>query len=476
MPSPTHLILRITVCLSAPCLISGCGSRDARAQQAIEDYQGAAAANDLPGAHKALLQLVNAKEDVPDYWVELGKFEASAGRYGEAYYAFTRAYELNRADPNVLQSITEMALRMGDLSAAEEHARELEILSPGNPWIKLTDGWAALKELRYADALATSDQMLATLPNNPAATVLKAQALVGLNRDDEARALLVKQLQTQPADVVSAKMLAKFYVRHEQWAPAAVAARSIIQQSPGDTDAGLLFIEAAFRSGHTADGRSASARLLTPTADPNLIASVLDLWEHYWPSPERLLDARRLANAAAGSSQRLVYSAFLNRLGSPQDSLRLVASLASLPVDATNAEANAVLGDALWRTGDLRGAKSRLDSVITYDPGNATALRGRAEFFLRSGNVAGALVDAQKLVTVLPKSPSARLLLARCYMASGNKRWADRTLWTAFQDIPADEQIYAALRLTRSGDSEATQDLQEEFERQQDAKLNRGMV
>ena len=95
MPSSTHLILRIAICLSAPCLISGCGTRDARAQQALEDYQGAAAANDLPGARKALLQLVNAKEDVPDYWVELGKLEASVGSYGDAYYAFTRAYELN---------------------------------------------------------------------------------------------------------------------------------------------------------------------------------------------------------------------------------------------------------------------------------------------------------------------------------------------------------------------------------------------
>src|SRR3954447_20849262 len=137
MPSQQHLILRIAACLSVSCLAAGCSSSDSRAQQALTAYQAAAAANDLAGARQALLQLVSAKEDVADYWVELGKLQASTGSYGEAYYAFTRAYELNRSDPNVLQAVTELALRTGDLSRAEKHARELEVVSPGNPWIKL---------------------------------------------------------------------------------------------------------------------------------------------------------------------------------------------------------------------------------------------------------------------------------------------------------------------------------------------------
>ena len=135
-----------------------------------------------------------------------------------------------------------------------------------------------------------------------------------------------------------------------------------------------------------------------------------------------------------------------------------------------------MFADALWRAGKLGEAKNRLDAVIAYDPGNSTALRARSELYLKTGNSKAALIDAQKLVTVLPKDPDDRLLLARCYMAAGNKRWADRTLWTAFQDIPADERLYAALKLTRNGDSEATRDLQEEFDRQRDAKLNRGII
>ena len=93
-------------------------------------YQAAAAANDLPTARKALLDLVRAKEDVPDYWVELGRLQASMGSYSDAYYAFTRAYELDRSNPELLRAVTELALRSGDINLALKRARELEVVSP----------------------------------------------------------------------------------------------------------------------------------------------------------------------------------------------------------------------------------------------------------------------------------------------------------------------------------------------------------
>jgi predicted Zn-dependent protease len=126
--------------------------------------------------------------------------------------------------------------------------------------------------------------------------------------------------------------------------------------------------------------------------------------------------------------------------------------------------------------GNLGAANARFDAVLAFDPGNASALRGRAELQLRLHNPQAAIVDAQKLTTVLPNSASDRLLLARSYAAAGNKAWFDRTLWSAFQDIPADEKLLAALETTKKGDPDATRQLQEEFDRQRDAKLSRGLL
>jgi hypothetical protein len=52
----------------------------------------------------------------------------------------------------------------------------------------------------------------------------------------------------------------------------------------------------------------------------------------------------------------------------------------------------------------------------------------------------------------------------------------ERTLWAAFQDIPGDERIMAALQSTKKGDPAAIQELNAEFARQRDAKLGRGLL
>jgi Flp pilus assembly protein TadD len=155
---------------------AGCSSSDARARAALADYQAAAAANDPVQAQKALLKLVTAKEDVPDYWVELGKLQASVGRYGDAYYAFTRAYELERSNPELSRALIELALRSGDLGAAQSHVRELEVLAPGDRWVKIVASLSAIKESRFEEALATANTMLVDAPHDPISTVLKARA------------------------------------------------------------------------------------------------------------------------------------------------------------------------------------------------------------------------------------------------------------------------------------------------------------
>ena len=471
-----HCILRVAACLSAACLTAGCKSSDARAQDALTAYQAAAASNDMVGARKALMELVGAKDDVPDYWIELGKLQASMGSYGDAYYAFTRAYELDRGNPDVLRAVTGLALRSGDIGLAQSRAKELAIVAPGDPLVKLTEGWAGITQSRFDEAIAAADSVLASSPFDSGATILKARGLLGLGREDEAKDLLIKQVAAQPSDVGSLRFLAKIYSRHEDWPKVLETAQRLNAVAPGDRDSSLLLIEAALRAGATADARRASAQLLPPTADPQTITSVLDLWERYWASPQRAQDARALAGAASGIDRKLLYAAFLARIGNPADAIRIAAPAATLPLNAGNAQANAVLADALLRSGNLAAAKSRLDAVIAFDPGNATALRSRSELELRTGHPDLAIDDAQKLVTVLPTSAPDRLLLARCFTAAGKTDWARRTLWTAFQDIPGDEQIYAALAATRKGDADGTVQLQQEFARQRDAQVNRGLV
>jgi predicted Zn-dependent protease len=475
MQLPTHPILRAVAWLSASVLVASCNSSDSRARTALAAYQAAEATNDLFGARRALLQLVGAKDDVADYWEELGKVQAAIGSYSDAYYAFTRAYELDRSNPELIRALAELALRSGDIGAAQSHAEELEVLAPGDPWVKMVKGWAAFGDSHYDEALQISDQLLTASPNDPIATQLKARSLIGLKRIPDAIDLLTKHVQSQPNDYGSYDLLSRIYESQGDLAKVAFCAQRMIALNPADLKSYLLLISAGLRSNNVAAARAASFKLLRPNASPLIVQSVLDLWADNWPSPQRIADARRLA-AAAPPQQQLVYAEFLSRAGSPSDAIRLIQGAATLPVSATNAEANAVLGDALLRSGNMAAAKSRLDAVLAFDSGNATALRARTLLELRTGNAAAAIHDAQKLVTVVPTSDRNRLLLARAFLAAGQRDWANRTLWTAFQDIPADGRIYAALLATRMGNADAMNEVRDEFERQRTAKLTQGLL
>ena len=113
MPLPTHLILRAAACLSAPFLIAGCSSSDARARDALAEYQSAAQLTTLLERVRRSSSWSRPRMMLPDYWVELGKLQSSTGNYSDAYYSFTRAYELDRSNPDVLRVVTELRIASG---------------------------------------------------------------------------------------------------------------------------------------------------------------------------------------------------------------------------------------------------------------------------------------------------------------------------------------------------------------------------
>ena len=131
-------------CIAATALsaiLAGCDSSESDAREAYAEYQAASAAGDLPAARIALLELVNAKDDDPAYWEELGRVQLQFEDYQGAYYAFTRAQELDRGNVATLATLTQLALLSGNADTAERHARQHELVAPGHPAVKLAYGY-----------------------------------------------------------------------------------------------------------------------------------------------------------------------------------------------------------------------------------------------------------------------------------------------------------------------------------------------
>ena len=445
-------------------MLSGCDGSQARAQRAFEDYQSAAASGDPIATRDALLRLVAADEDVADYWTELGRVQLQLGAYPQAFNSFSRALELNRSSPDLLRILAQIALHSDRLDLAEDYARQLDLLAPGDEAVLMTRGTVALRQNNAAGALLQTEAILKKDPTDSDARLLQSQALLSQGKLDEAIAVLEKQLTARPSDVGALRALASFYEAKGNAGRVAELRRKVWSLQPDSPLLGIPAVEASFKAGDAAAGRAGSLRLLGPDASLQTVKAVLEAWEDFWPGSDRIAMAETLARRAP-SEERVAYAAFLNRVSAPAKAYAIVAPMIQDGAEATNAQAAAVAAVALVSLGRGQDAAKWIDRVLAIDEDNVDAFRARARLELASGRSRDAVNDALKIVTLVPDSPEDRLLLFRAYQSNHSPSDAERTLWQAFHDIPADRHIYAALQqyLAATGDQDSKRRVEREY-------------
>jgi predicted Zn-dependent protease len=469
----------LTLAMTAP-LLQGCHRVRALfgpdTAQAYADYQSATAAGDLSRARLALITLVTAHEDNPDYWIELGKVNLQLGDYSKAYDALSRAHELDRTNVDVLATLTQLALMANQVDLADQQAKTLALLAPEHPVVTLVRGYVALEAGDLDKADAEADQLLATNPTESSAKILKARILIDRKRVDDAIVLLEAQHKTVPDDRGAIRALTSLYTSRDDWRNVARIQSDLHKLDPNNGNVSRMLAETSLRAGDIAAANAASAPLLSPSTSLQLMEATLQTWARYAPKGIVLPDALRLANELSGD-RRVAFANYFNQVGKPAVAAALLGR-SQLPVKPANARWNAVFAQSLALQGRLPEAKQLFDQVLSDEPDQIDALRGRSALEARSGMTKQAIVDAQRLISVTPQTGEDRLLLAQAYLAAGNRNDVRRTLWDAFQDLPGDERVVAALRnvLASSGDVDGAKRVLDEFADGKTAKLKKDLV
>jgi len=467
-------------CIAATALavlLGGCESSESRAREAYNDYQTASAAGDLRAMRKALSALLRETDDNPVYWQELARIQLQLKNYNGAYYAFTRASELDSDNIETLGALTQLDLIRGDLEAAEEHAKDLQLVAPDHPAAKMAYGYIYLKRQDYDNADKQADALLQVAPYDPGTKLLKARILLARGEPDQAIKLLEVQVNAQPTDASSWKALLMLQERQNNWAAVADVADRLHQLDPDDEDLAVTVVDASLRSSEFVRALRVSEPLLAPNAPPRQVDTVLKLWADHWKSPDAIAEARKLARSAP-IQHRLAYATYFNEVGSPDDAAALVGDIPQFPLTRSNLSTNSVIATLLALRGEHAAADRIFDGILAREPDHVYALRGRINLEITTGKPKAAITDAQRLVSVMPDSARDRLLLARAYEAAGDARQVDRTLWDAFHEIPANFETYEALRVhvQKTGDSDTLQALDEEFKQQRDVDLVREFI
>ena len=466
------------IAATALCLpISACTSNEAQAQEYYAQYQVAAAAGDLVAARVALLQTVAVQDDVPAYWEQLGKLQVELGVFNDAYEAFKHAHELDRSNPQILANLTQLALMSGQIDLAEEHAKELELISGETPAVSLAYGYAALQRQDVDKADQHADKLIEALPYEPSAKLLKARILVTRHKNGEAITLLENQLKARPDDKNTWKALMALQERNENWKAVAEAASRVATLDPNDGATRLMGVDAALRQNDISAAMRGARPFLNPRAPGESVDSILLLWAERWRSPQAVETARKFS-AAAGPQQKLAYASYFNEVGKPGYTAELLGSEPILPITITNSATNAIIAEAMAQSGRAAEAMRLFNGILEKEPDHVYALRARINLEIRAGKALAAVTDAQRLVSVMPKSARDRLLLARAYDAAKDRRQLDRTLWDAFHEIPGNRDLYEALRahVAKSGGPDAARSVDDEYAHQKDVELAREFI
>jgi tetratricopeptide (TPR) repeat protein len=450
--------------------LSACASAEEKAAAATAQYEFALAAGDLAGARNAMLRAVQAKDDVASYWIALARVHVQMRQFADAHYAYMRAVELDRTNIEALQSLSEIALASGRVAEAERYTSQVELLDPQSLGAVTTRGFIALRGRNFDEAIRRADQVLARLPSDPNAKILKARALQGVGDPSAGARLLEDHLQTRGDDQMVLRALLTLYRQEENGGGVLDAGARLLALAPQDPRNHFEHLQDLYRLGRPAAARPIALALIQEPNGKRFLADILSLWLSYEKRSISVSDADRLAQGAAREI-KLLFARFFLEAGQPVKARELLASLHDLPVTSTNADALAVLGRARLLSGQITDGLQLIEAVLDYDGTNILALRARADHNLSNRQYDRALADALRLVRENPSSPQDRLRLAEVYTKLGNNKLAESTYWTAFRDVPGSRQLHAALRayLARYGQVDAVAAVDRQFEEQKKA-------
>ncbi|MGQ9827140.1 MAG: tetratricopeptide repeat protein [Roseiflexus sp.] len=410
------------------------------------------------------------------YEIALGRAYLYLGRAEDACVAFERALQTNPDDVETLNTYREALEACGRCEAAYTVGRRVARLAPGNAVIHQRAGSIALRlgrvnealELldhavaldsrlveahiersrallasgRAEAALTAANQAHALAPDLPQPLTLAAEALIALQRDDEARPLLEQALELDAASLAACVALRDLLARTGDMVAATTWAQRVVALAPDDAAHLVRLGESSLATNDLAQAEQALHRALRLVDHTAAEAQSDCIMAHIYA----LLGRIRVHTADWGQAIEYVRAAIDHAPG--------------------NSAYHALLADALEGKGDLTAAIAELERAVAAEPERLDWQRRLGRLLYRIGDYTAAL-DALRHAAAGSGVADDYHALGTCLRALDNLPAAAEAFEQALHlrpDVAAWRIDLALVHLTRGWHGEALAELNQVIE------------
>ena len=429
------LVLHACLVLAA-LQLTGCGSREQRAQDYYEHGISYLEQKDFVKARIELRNALQLKEDMVEAWRALAQIDEHDGNRQAQVGSLRRIVELDQKDSKAKVQLAKLYLLGGALDEALKLAMAANELEPQNASILALKAAVLFRLKDPYGATLTAQQALEIDPGNTDAIIALAavkfmqgdsngalQILASaksVNKEDfgvlflqisiydrmgnlaQVEALLQKLIALSPKEPAFRTQLIRFYLTHKRPDDAVQQLRAAVAENPEDIDAELNLVSALTALQGPAAGRAELVARIA--AGGNVFPYQLALAKFDF-AQGKVADSTALLQKLIGSSS------------SPDDTMT----------------ARITLAEVYMNKKDVAAAEALISDILRLDGRNINGLRLRASLHLNRGEFDDAISDLRRALNDQPQSPELLAGLAVAYERSGSIELAEKALLDSTQ-------------------------------------------
>ena len=305
-----------------------------------------------------------------------------------------------------------LELRAGHTEQGIAELKEVAVKEPGNVAVVEPLVIALLGAGRFAEALQAADRLAAANSNQRAtALVYRGNIFLAQRNLPEAKAAFDKASGLEPDNRAVSLARADFFIASQKYAEAGKDLQAVVAADPKNAAARVKLADISVRQGKEAEARKLLGEAITLAprdAAPRLALTRRLVAGKDLKGALKMADdiVRLQPSNTEGVTLRGQIQSLLDQKQEAVLSFRQLVSLT--PNDA---QAQLLLAEALFATGDRAGTLAALDAAADISPQSASVANAQVDLQFAFGNIDTALSKAQAFQASYP-GPAADLLMA----------------------------------------------------------------